>query len=95
MILEIVTMSVKPELAKAFEAAYRDASHLMSRARGNLGHELKRCVETPGRYILMIKWSSLDDHLGGFRGTPDHAEWQGRMHPFYSAKSTIEHYETV
>lgn len=95
MILELVTLSVKPELAKAFEAAYRDASPLMSRAKGNLGHELKRSVETPGRYVLIVKWATLDDHLEGFRGSPDHAEWQRRMHPFYSAKSSIEHYQAV
>jgi len=95
MILELVTMSVKPELKAEFEETYRQASPLMSRARGNLGHELKRCVETDGRYILLIKWATIEDHLQGFRGSPDHAEWQRRMHPFYAAKSFIEHYEAV
>jgi heme-degrading monooxygenase HmoA len=95
MIIELVTMSVKPELARAFEAAYRDASPLMSRAKGNLGHELKRSVETPGRYILLIRWAAIEDHLNGFRGSPDHAEWQRRLHPFYAAKSVVEHYGAV
>ena len=95
MILEMVTMSVKPECTAEFERTYAEASHLMSRAKGNLGHELKRCVETPGRYVLLIKWASIEDHLQGFRGSPDHQEWQRRFHPLYAAKSLVEHYQAV
>jgi heme-degrading monooxygenase HmoA len=95
MILELVTMSIKPELMTAFEAAYAEASPLMSRAQGNLGHELKRCVETPGRYILLIRWATIADHLECFRGSENHQEWQRRLHPFYAAKSLVEHYEAV
>jgi heme-degrading monooxygenase HmoA len=95
MILEMVTLSVKPELASEFETTYREIGPLMSRAKGNLGHELRRCVETQGRYVLLIRWAALEDHLEGFRGSPDHQEWQRRMHPFYSAKSVVEHYQAV
>jgi heme-degrading monooxygenase HmoA len=95
MILEMVILAVKPELMGEFEKTYAEISPLMSRARGNLGHELKRCVEAPGRYVLLIRWATLADHLEGFRGSPDHQEWQRRMHPFYSGKSLVEHYEAV
>lgn len=95
MIYEVAQLFVDPARTAAFEAAYAQASPLIGRATGNLGHELRRCVEQPGKYLLLVKWARIEDHLEGFRNSPDLAEWRRLLGPFYVQPSQIEHYAAL
>lgn len=95
MILEVAIFAVKPEAIADFEAAYRQASPLIGRAAGNLGHELRRCLETKGRYILTVKWNRIEDHLEGFRNSPDLQEWRRLLGPHQVQPALVEHYEAL
>jgi heme-degrading monooxygenase HmoA len=94
MILEIATLQVKAGQEAAFEAALREASPIIARARGYITHQLQRCIETQGRYVLMVQWQTLEDHTQGFRGSADYQEWRARLHHFYDS-ALVEHYDTV
>lgn len=93
MILEVAIFNVKLDALAAFEAAYKEASPLIGRAKGNLGHEMRRCRETAGRYILTVKWATIEDHLEGFRNSPDIQEWRRLLGPHQVAPALVEHYE--
>jgi len=95
MILEVAIFAVKPDAAAAFEAAYKQASPLIGRAKGNLGHEMRRCLETKGRYILTVKWNSIEDHLEGFRNSADIQEWRRLLGPYQTGPALVEHYEAL
>jgi heme-degrading monooxygenase HmoA len=92
MILESAVLDVKPGQAREFEAAFAKAERILSASRGYLSHELKRCVEKPDRYLLLVRWRTLEDHTVGFRQSAPYQEWKRLLHHFYDPFPTVEHY---
>jgi heme-degrading monooxygenase HmoA len=95
MILEVAILDVRPGQAESFEAAFRQASAIISGMPGYRGHELQRCIEQPQRYVLLVHWERLEDHIEGFRSSPRYQEWQALLHHFYDPFPAVEHYELV
>jgi len=95
MILEVAILDVKPGLSEQFETAFAEASTIIAGTSGYVGHELQRCLERPGRYLLLVKWQRLEDHTEGFRGSPQYRAWKARLHHFYDPFPVVEHYERV
>ena len=95
MILEVAVLNVRPGQEAAFEEAFREARSIISASPGHLSHELKRCLEKPGQYLLLVKWRQLDDHTVGFRQSPGYARWKSLLHHFYDPFPTVEHYADV
>jgi heme-degrading monooxygenase HmoA len=93
MILEVAILNVRPGMAADFEAAFAQASSIISAMPGYVSHELQRCIEVPNRYILLVDWESLEAHTVGFRGSPQYQEWKRLLHHFYDPFPTVEHYE--
>ena len=95
MVLEVAVLQVKSDETSQFEAAFREAGPLIAGATGCLSHELQKCVEVPDRYLLLVRWETLEDHTVGFRGSPAYQEWKRLLHHFYKPFPTVEHYEVV
>jgi heme-degrading monooxygenase HmoA len=95
MFLEVAILDVKPGLAKQFETAFNTASQIISSMPGYLSHELQRCLETENRYLLLVRWQTLEDHTIGFRQSPEYQEWRALLHHFYEPFPTVEHYELM
>ena len=82
-------------MQEEFETAFRQASPLISSIDGYLSHELHRCIETTGRYLLLVTWRNLEDHTIGFRQSPQYQTWKGLLHKFYEPFPTVEHFERI
>ena len=95
MILESAILDVKPGQAAAFERDFAAASVFISSIDGYLSHELQRCVEKPGRYLLLARWRTLEAHTEGFRQSPQYLEWKRLLHHYYDPFPTVEHYTLV
>ena len=95
MILEVAILDVKPNMAAEFESAFKTASVIISSMPGYISHELQRCIETMNRYILLVRWESLEDHTVGFRESPDYQTWRSLLHHFYDPFPIVEHYEVI
>lgn len=95
MILEAAMLQVRPGQEAAFESAFRQASPIIAASPGYGGHELQRCLEAPGKYLLLVRWDTLEDHTVGFRGSPAYQEWRRLLHHFYDPFPTVEHFERV
>ena len=95
MILEVAILDVRPGHEAGFEAAFRQASRIIAGIKGHVSHQLQRCLEQPGRYILLVNWETLEDHTVGFRQSPDYQEWKRLLHHFYDPFPTVEHYTAV
>ncbi|WP_373232199.1 antibiotic biosynthesis monooxygenase [Cohnella sp.] len=93
MILEVAMLQVKPGLAEEFEKSFRIASGIISSMKGYIIHELQKCLEVENKYILLVKWETLEDHTIGFRGSQPYQEWKALLHRFYDPFPTVEHYE--
>jgi len=95
VILEAAILNVKSGRERQFEAAFAEAQAIISSADGYVSHELRRCLETTNRYILLVRWRSIEDHLEGFRKSAAYVEWKRLLHHFYEPFPTVEHYELV
>ena len=95
MILEAAFLQVIAGREQAFEAAFRQASPIIASMKGYRGHELQRCIEAPGRYLLLVQWERLEDHTVGFRQSAEYQEWRRLLHHFYDPFPTVEHYVAV
>ncbi len=95
MILEVATLDVRPGQEAAFEAAFREAQTIIAGIDGYISHELQRCLEHPSRYLLLVKWETLEDHTVGFRGSPQYGQWKALLHHFYDPFPTVEHFARV
>ena len=92
MILEVATLNVRPGQEQTFEEAMRTARPLIESMPGFSGMNLRRCVETPNRYMLSISWRALEDHTVGFRQSEQYQKWRELLHHFYDPFPTVEHY---
>ena len=95
MILEVATLNVKSGQEAAFESAFAVAKKIIAAAKGFRDLELRRCVETPTRYLLLVNWDTLDDHMVGFRQSEGFSEWRKLLVPFYESMPVVEHYGVV
>jgi heme-degrading monooxygenase HmoA len=95
MILEAAVLSIAPAQKAPFEAAFAQARQVLAESPGYLAVQLQRCIEADGRYLLLIQWRTLDDHLIGFRGSPRFSQWRALIGPFFTAPPELYHYEQV
>lgn len=95
MILEVAILNVREGMTGDFEAAFRKASPIIASMKGYLGHELQHCLEVSNRYVLLVRWETLEDHTVGFRQSAEYQEWKRLLHHFYDPFPTVEHYELV
>jgi heme-degrading monooxygenase HmoA len=92
MILEVAILNVRPGTINDFESNFRKASKILSGTPGYIEHELHKCVEESDKYILLVRWDSLTDHMVGFRDSEGYQEWKALLHHFYDPFPTVEHY---
>jgi heme-degrading monooxygenase HmoA len=95
MILEVATLDVRSGQEADFERAFAQAALIISSMKGYLSHELQRCIERPNRYVLLVRWQTLEDHTVGFRGSPAYQEWRQLLHHFYDPFPSVEHFAKV
>jgi heme-degrading monooxygenase HmoA len=93
--LEVARLDVRPGCAEAFERDFAEARALPGQIEGFQRLELRRCVEAPNRYLLLVWWDSLEAHTEGFRGSPQYDRWRALLHPHYDPFPEVEHYETI
>lgn len=95
MILEAAYLNVIAGTEQRFEQAFRQASPLIAATPGYISHRLQRCIETPGRYLLLVHWQTLEAHTIGFRGSAQYQQWKQLLHHFYDPFPVVEHFENV
>jgi len=95
MILEVIILNVKTGAEQEFESTLRQASHLIASAKGYRSHELHHCLEQVGKYLLLVKWDTLEDHTIGFRQSPEYQVWKQLLHHFYDPLPVVEHFSEV
>ena len=95
MVMEVAILDVKPDLSHDFEAAFTQDQTIIASMAGYVSHQLQRCLEAPNRYILLVKWQTLEDHTQGFRGSPEYQEWRRLLHHLYDPFPKVEHHEAV
>ncbi len=93
MILEVAILDVISGQESDFQRSFAEAREIISSMPGYISHELKRCIEKPSRYILLVNWEKLEDHTVGFRGSPQYQEWKTLLHHYNDPFPEVEHYD--
>jgi len=95
MILEVAILNIIPGKENAFEADFKQAQNIIMSSAGYISHELQHCIEDNSRYILLVRWTSLEDHTEGFRKSKEYQKWKSMLHHYYKPFPNVEHYEMI
>ena len=95
MILEVAILHIKPEDIAKFEAVFPNVEPIFRSVKGYISHELQRCIETRGRYHLLIRWETVESHTVNFRQSPKFQEFRGLIGGFFAQPPVAEHFERV
>jgi heme-degrading monooxygenase HmoA len=96
LILEVADFRIAPGQQAAFEEAIqRGVTTVISQAKGFRGWKVNHSIESPERYLLMIFWDALDDHMLGFRQGPLFPQWRAIVGPFFAQPPQVEHFTLV
>ena len=94
MILEIAEFKIPTDRAADFEAAMEELKTVIGSSQGYLGHTIQRSLETPERYVLLVRWTSLEAHGTSFRGSPAFEAWKARLGA-HRGGALVEHFNTI
>ncbi|MER2267530.1 antibiotic biosynthesis monooxygenase family protein [Methylobacterium oxalidis] len=93
MILEIAQIDVKPGSEAEFEAGIERASAIFKAAEGCRSFEVRRSVEKPQRYRLLIEWETLEAHTKDFTGSQAWKDYRAMVSPYFESPPSVEHTE--
>jgi heme-degrading monooxygenase HmoA len=94
MVIERVELSIVPGRETEFEAAMERGRSLLAGASGCASVSLARCVERPSRYLLLLRWNSVDHHIA-FTKTPEFLAFRDLAGPFFAERPAMEHFQPV
>jgi len=96
MILEIADIRIKAGMQAEFEKSVQlGLNTVFPKAKGFRGHAIQHCIESPERYVLILKWDTLEDHTVAFRGSPLFAEWRAYVADFFAHPPHVEHFDLL
>ncbi len=93
MVTEIAILNIIPGTEHAFLASFEKAKSIIRSMTGYLQHELLKSVAETDKYILIVRWQTLEDHTEGFRKSTAYQEWKQLLHHFYNPFPVVEHYQ--
>lgn len=95
MILEIAQFDILAGKEDLFEEATYSAKNIISQSKGFVSIEFQKCIETPTKFLALIKWETLKDHTIGFRESPLFIEWRAILSPFFNSPPLALHYNLI
>ncbi len=95
MIREIADIVIDPAQSAAFEAAVARAVPLFRSAHGCRAMALEKVREDAGRYLLLVQWESLEDHMVHFRESEAFQLWRALAGPYFARPPEVRHAEPV
>lgn len=96
MIYELADIRIKPgQQAEFEEAIQKGVDTVIRHSAGFLGFSIQRGIESPERYLLRIRWNTLEDHTVGFRESESFGQWRAIVGPFFAQPPQVEHFAVV
>jgi heme-degrading monooxygenase HmoA len=88
--LEVVIFEARTELVAV--TSMQEAWALLEGASGYRGHQLGQCVEEPGRYVLLIWWRRIEDHVLTFRQSDAYGRWKQLIDAHVDSVRSVRHF---
>lgn len=90
---EIIRYNIAEQEMDNFEKAYTRAGQYLRASEYCLGYQVIHGSEEPNHYIVIIYWTSEEDHLKGFRKSKDFMAFFNLVKPFYNNLEEMKHYK--
>ncbi|MET9606772.1 antibiotic biosynthesis monooxygenase family protein [Streptomyces sp. NPDC006512] len=90
--VEYIRYRIALDDQQAFEEAYARGAEALAASPECVDYELARCEEERERYILRIRWTSIDAHLNGFRKGEHFPAFFAAIRPYVTAIEEMQHY---
>ena len=81
---EIIRYKIPADKHGEFEKAYSEAGVFLKQSPYCKGYQLLHGEEEPNNYIVIIWWTSMQDHLNGFRKSEEFRSFFNLVKPFFS-----------
>lgn len=88
--LEVVTF--RAHHARVAADSLNEAWDLLAGASGYCGHQFGQCIEEPGRYLLLIWWRRIEDHVLTFRQSDAYSRWKQLIDAHVETVSSVRHF---
>jgi quinol monooxygenase YgiN len=96
MILELADIRIQPGKQAEFDAAIkRGVETIIAKSKGFRGYQVHKGVESPERYVLTIRWDTIDNHKVDFQQSPAFKEWRAIVGPYFASPPVVEHLSLV
>jgi len=96
MILEVADIRIQPGKEAEFDLAIqRGVDTVISKARGFRGYAINRGIESPQRYMLMVYWDTVENHMVDFRNSESFKDWRAIVGPYFTAAPVVEHFDLL
>ena len=93
MILEIAQIDVKAGSEATFEANIARAAEIFRAAAGCCSFAVRRSIEKPQRYRLLIEWDTLEAHTRDFTGSDAWKAYRALVSDTFESPPQVEHTE--
>lgn len=93
--VEIIRYTISNDQQQNFEQAYANAGKYLQASPYCLGYQVIHGKEEPNHYIVIIHWTSMEEHLTGFRKSADFMPFLNLVKPFFNNIDEMKHYEVT
>ncbi len=91
--VEIIRYKIDSQNYKNFESAYTKAGKILEKSPYCIGYEIIHGEEEPDHYIVRIHWTSVNDHINGFRKSAEFGSFFNLVKPFFNNIEEMKHYQ--
>jgi quinol monooxygenase YgiN len=91
--VEIIRYNLQADQHADFEKAYAEAGKHLKGSKYCLGYQVIHGNEEPNHCIVIIHWTSKDDHLNGFRKSPEFMPFFNLVKLFFNNIEEMKHYD--
>jgi quinol monooxygenase YgiN len=91
--VEIIRYKISEADYNNFENAYIAAGKHLKDSKYCLNYQVIKGNEEPDNYIVIIHWTSKEEHLNGFRKSEEFKPFFELVKPFYNNIQEMKHYD--
>jgi len=91
--VEVIRYKIPTDRGATFEQAYAEAGKQLRASPYCLEYRVLHGNDQPENYIVVVHWTSKDEHLQGFRKSKEFGPFFNLVKPFYNNIEEMKHYD--
>lgn len=95
MVLEIAQITAQPGKADELAAGLLAAIPVIHGSEGCISASVRRQIEDPTAFVLVIEWETIEHHTVMFRGGPRFAEYRSHIAGLFVDPIVARHYTLI